>query len=114
MSVCLRHTSLEGEFAAVSATGSHALLAMCVPFNSLTTDLEVLAIYEYIITAGDEINIVWRRKFNISSSFLLSVRWIMVINAVVQIYPTTEKVSLQLCLVMVSGIIEVGYNFRQK
>ena len=94
MSVCLRPTSLEGEFAAVSATGSHALLAMCLLFYLFTNDFEVLAIYEYIITAGDEINIVWRRKFNISSSFLLSVRWIMVINAVVQIYPTTAQVSL--------------------
>jgi hypothetical protein len=52
-----------------------------------------LTIYEYIITTGDEVATVWRRKLNISSVFLLSVRWTMVVNVLVYVLPSTAEVS---------------------
>ncbi|EKM50292.1 uncharacterized protein PHACADRAFT_201131 [Phanerochaete carnosa HHB-10118-sp] len=54
-----------------------------------------LAAYEFLITFGDEIEIVWKRPITARAVLLGSVRWCMLLAAVVNIAPTTASVSLE-------------------
>lgn len=55
----------------------------------------VLALYEFIITADDEVRVVWRRPWNMLSILFLLNRWIgMLGTSVVGVTPVTPEVSL--------------------
>jgi hypothetical protein len=62
-------------------------------------DMQLIALvfYEYIITIGDEVRTIWQGKPSISSVFLLSVRWNMVVSVGMNIAPSSASVS-QLCI----------------
>ncbi|GJE93847.1 hypothetical protein PsYK624_100110 [Phanerochaete sordida] len=47
----------------------------------------VLIVYEYVITFGDEVHTVWNRKMNATSLLLISVRWMMLFNAILMHVP---------------------------
>ncbi|GJE96345.1 hypothetical protein PsYK624_125390 [Phanerochaete sordida] len=42
-----------------------------------------LVLYELVITINQEIEVVWKRKFTITSLLLLSTRWLMIVNPIV-------------------------------
>ncbi|GJE96341.1 hypothetical protein PsYK624_125350 [Phanerochaete sordida] len=42
-----------------------------------------LVAYEYIITFGQEVAVVWRRKLSVVSVLLLGTRWLMVVNPLI-------------------------------
>jgi hypothetical protein len=52
-----------------------------------------LTFYEYIITASDEVATVWQRKINVSSAFLLSIRWTMVLSTILALVPAVSQVN---------------------
>ncbi|EKM48536.1 uncharacterized protein PHACADRAFT_79395, partial [Phanerochaete carnosa HHB-10118-sp] len=54
-----------------------------------------LVIYEFLITIGDEIKIVWRRPITARAILLGSVRWCMLLSAVLDLAPETANVSLR-------------------
>ena len=54
--------------------------------HALTLPL-VLILYEYLITFPDEIRLVWKRPWTLASVLLLSVRWNMVVNSLVDFIP---------------------------
>lgn len=56
-----------------------------------------LVVYEYFITVDDEVRTVWKRKFNFSSCFLLSVQWTMIASATIAALPSIPSVRLALC-----------------
>lgn len=64
--------------------------------------------YEYIITVDDEVRTVWRRNFNITSLLLLTVRWAMVMSAVVVLLPTSASVSpsVSICPIELHGLTQ--------
>ncbi|EKM56357.1 uncharacterized protein PHACADRAFT_140967, partial [Phanerochaete carnosa HHB-10118-sp] len=41
-----------------------------------------LVVYEFVITLDQEIAVVWRRKFTLTSLLLLSTRWLMLLNPI--------------------------------
>ena len=43
-----------------------------------------LAVYEYLITLGDEVAVFWERKVNATSILFLLNRWTLVIQLVYQ------------------------------
>ena len=53
-----------------------------------------MVMYEYLITFEDEVTTVWKRKFNLTSTFLLSVRWTMVVATILWLLPTSPIVRL--------------------
>lgn len=44
-------------------------------------------VYEYLITLDQEIAIVWRRKFALTSVLVLALRWSMVATAILNWVP---------------------------
>ncbi|GJE99248.1 hypothetical protein PsYK624_154980 [Phanerochaete sordida] len=44
-----------------------------------------LAAYDFVITFGQEVAVVWRRKWTVTSTLLLGVRWLMVIGPVLSL-----------------------------
>lgn len=49
--------------------------------------------YEYIITLQDEINLVWHRKWNISTYFFVASRYSLLAITLTIIVPSTREVS---------------------
>ncbi|EKM57660.1 uncharacterized protein PHACADRAFT_251424 [Phanerochaete carnosa HHB-10118-sp] len=50
-----------------------------------------LVFYEFVITIGDEINIVWKRPVTVSAVLLGSLRWCMVLTIILQLIPETPN-----------------------
>ncbi|EKM48076.1 uncharacterized protein PHACADRAFT_77010, partial [Phanerochaete carnosa HHB-10118-sp] len=48
-------------------------------------------IYEFLITIGDEIEIVWRKPITASSVLLGSVRWCLLLTAILNLAPSTPN-----------------------
>lgn len=57
----------------------------------INTAVTSLAIWEFIITISDDVRIVWRRPVTVSSVLLGSVRWCMLLTAVLGLPPATPK-----------------------
>ncbi|KIP02436.1 hypothetical protein PHLGIDRAFT_122475 [Phlebiopsis gigantea 11061_1 CR5-6] len=54
--------------------------------------LDVLSLYEFVITIGDEARVVWKRPWTMSSILFLSNRWIgMVGMNIVGVTPLTPE-----------------------
>ena len=53
-----------------------------------------IALYEYGFTLSDEVAVVWQRRLTATSAMMLSIRWVMLLLAVLQLFPITPKVSL--------------------
>jgi hypothetical protein len=70
------------------------LLVYYLQEEKIDMQLTAFVFYEYIITISDEVRTVWQRKPSISSMFLLSVRWNMVVTAGMAIAPFPASVSL--------------------
>jgi hypothetical protein len=76
-----------------TSAGKSYLFIICKK-KKIDMQLIALVFYEYIITISDEVRTVWQRKPSISSMFLLSVRWNMVVTAGISIAPAPASVSL--------------------
>lgn len=50
--------------------------------------------YEYLITLGDEVDVVWSRPWTGASVLLLSTRWTMLLSAAVDLAPGSYTVSI--------------------
>lgn len=55
-----------------------------------------LAVYEYIITSGHEVETILRRQRTAPAILFLSTRWVMVLQAVIQLLPPSPQVSIRL------------------
>lgn len=53
-------------------------------------------VYEYIITFDDEVSTIWRRRWTAPSILLLTTRWNMMIQAVINFAPSTLQVNSHL------------------
>ncbi|EKM57587.1 uncharacterized protein PHACADRAFT_89855 [Phanerochaete carnosa HHB-10118-sp] len=56
-----------------------------------------LVVYEFLITIGDEIKIIWKRPVTASAVLLSSVRWSLLLAITLRLAPKTPNVSLE-CL----------------
>ena len=55
---------------------------------------QALVFYEYVITLQDEIDMIWRRRWNAATVLFVVNRYLMLLyNAVGLVIPTTFKVS---------------------
>ena len=52
-----------------------------------------LTLYEYAITFDQEVQAVWRRTCTVSSLLLLSIRWVMVLSAIMSLVSLLPRVS---------------------
>ena len=59
-------------------------------FIVLTLWEQVLVLYEYLITVDRELQAVWQRRWTATSLLLLSTRWVMVVNAIVELFPVAS------------------------
>ena len=50
--------------------------------------------YEYIITFGQEVETVWRRKMNVTSLLVVTTRWVLVLIQVTAWLASWPKVRL--------------------
>jgi hypothetical protein len=79
---------------------------VCLVTHHATIDLIssvyliALLLYEYLITADDEITTVWQKKLTISSALFFSIRWAMILNALIQLLPETAQASLFDCYIL--------------
>ena len=55
--------------------------------------MSALAIFEYVITFEHEVNALFRKRQTVTSLLYVSVRWVMVLQAVLQLLPNTPGVS---------------------
>ena len=62
--------------------------------NCASFSLAVIAFYEYIITFDQELNLVWRRKWTISTILFVIMRYLMLFIALWQGTPPTNGVRL--------------------
>lgn len=53
----------------------------------------VLLAYEYVVTFGDEVALVWKKRATVTSILFISVRWTMVAYAIIGLTPGTPEVS---------------------
>ena len=58
--------------------------------HALTLPL-ALVLYEYLITFPEEIRLVWKRPWTLVSVLLLSVRWNMVLNSLLDFIPMVAQ-----------------------
>ncbi len=66
--------------------------------NTDKSDTVALAVYEYTITVGREIQLVWKRPKTGSVWLFLATRYLMILSFVPQIIPVASSVSyIQLC-----------------
>lgn len=49
----------------------------------------VLAVWEYLITFADEVELCWRKPISMTSLLLVVTRWTMLANAVLTFVPVT-------------------------
>ena len=49
-------------------------------------------LYEYVITFDSEVNLVWKRRWSMSSLLLLTIRWFMVATVITSLLPSTPQV----------------------
>lgn len=59
-------------------TGEVTIISHTVYFNCIFTSGLALAVYEFIITFGQEVRTGWQRKLTLTSLLLVSTRWVMV------------------------------------
>ncbi|KIP10104.1 hypothetical protein PHLGIDRAFT_66354, partial [Phlebiopsis gigantea 11061_1 CR5-6] len=52
---------------------------------------KALTLYEYVVTIDQEVNTVWKRRNNATSMLLLTVRWAMVMNAIIMAVPPIQN-----------------------
>ena len=64
----------------------------------------VMAIWEYLITLASEVDLLWRKPVTAPSILFVAIRWIMLVNALVQFAPVTEATFDSTPLLHVSGI----------
>ncbi|EKM56328.1 uncharacterized protein PHACADRAFT_207600 [Phanerochaete carnosa HHB-10118-sp] len=57
--------------------------------NYLTYSVLCLVVYEYSITLHQEVAVVWRRKPTVTSVLLLTTRWLMLLNPILNATPST-------------------------
>ncbi|KIP03866.1 hypothetical protein PHLGIDRAFT_129899 [Phlebiopsis gigantea 11061_1 CR5-6] len=60
--------------------------------------IPALVFYEYLITFGQELMVVWRRKFTWASVLLVAIRWTILLEAIFLVLPQpseTRLVSMQ-------------------
>lgn len=50
--------------------------------------------YEYLITLGDEVAVIWQRPWTATSVLLVSTRWVVVLTNVTGLVPAGPKVRL--------------------
>ena len=77
--------------------------AICERTCALTTE-SALAIWEYIITLPDEVNLFWRKPVTAPSMLFIATRWIMLTYALMQIAPVTEATFDSMPLLCTSDI----------
>lgn len=54
----------------------------------------MILVYDYVLTFAQEVTTVWRRKMTATSLLLVTTRWVMVLQAVVQFVPPVPKVRV--------------------
>ena len=70
----------------MSNTFPGCILALTYPYNA------ALVCYEYLITVSEEISIVWQQKFTPATLLLVSTRWAILIETILQLLPATADV----------------------
>ncbi|EKM48828.1 uncharacterized protein PHACADRAFT_266071 [Phanerochaete carnosa HHB-10118-sp] len=50
-----------------------------------------LVVYEFLITMGDEINIIWKRPVTATDILFCSVRWCMLLTVALELAPATQN-----------------------
>ncbi|EKM56356.1 uncharacterized protein PHACADRAFT_91681, partial [Phanerochaete carnosa HHB-10118-sp] len=68
-----------------------------------------LVVYEYTITLGQEVAVVWKRRFTATSMLLLGIRWFMLLGSILDATPPTyiwceSKFSPIVCHVVFSAL----------
>ncbi|EKM50273.1 uncharacterized protein PHACADRAFT_201113 [Phanerochaete carnosa HHB-10118-sp] len=86
----------------MSAPSNQALVQAYSRFATgdyITIAASCLAIYEFLVTIGDEIKIVWKRPITVRAVLLGSVRWCMLLAAILnfQLTLSSPKCLLQDC-----------------
>ena len=74
--------------------GLDGKLVSCKQFKHAFTLPLVLVLYEYLITFPDEIRLVWKKPWTLASVLLLSVRWNMVVNSLLDFIPQVAQFSI--------------------
>ncbi|GJE85324.1 hypothetical protein PsYK624_014030 [Phanerochaete sordida] len=64
--------------------------------NLVQTAASALVCYEYLITITDEINVVWLRKFSPVSVLLVSTRWAILIETILELLPAAPDLQANL------------------
>ena len=57
--------------------------------------VQVIVIHEYLFTLDQEVLTVWKRHWTASSILLVSVRWVMVVNAALGVVPPLSAVTVR-------------------
>lgn len=52
-----------------------------------------LVLWEYTITFANEVDIFWRKPITATSLLFATMRWSMMVNALLEFAPTTEATS---------------------
>ena len=65
---------------------------------------QVLALWEYLITFTNEVDIFWTKPYTATSLLFIVTRWTMVVNAALQFVPDTETTFASIPLSLISDI----------
>ena len=84
----------------LSPVGDHAT---CECTCALTKEL-ALAIWEYLITFASEVDLFWRKPVTAPSMLFAGTRWMMLVNALLQIAPNTEATFDYMPLLRMSDV----------
>ena len=84
----------------LSLVGDHAKIECTC---ALTAE-SALAIWEYLITLADEIDLFWRKPVTAPSMLFIGTRWIMLATALQQLTPATEATFDSMPLLRTSDI----------
>ncbi|THG97755.1 hypothetical protein EW026_g4307 [Hermanssonia centrifuga] len=78
---------------ALSDSSLVAALQAEVNANYLIFGTTALTAYEYVITIKQEVNMVWRRKWILTTWIFMANRYLLIGNMLLAVIPTTSKLS---------------------
>ncbi|THG93502.1 hypothetical protein EW026_g7751 [Hermanssonia centrifuga] len=81
----------------VSSDSDAIVSAFQAELGSISTIWSTVAlfIYEYILTANQEVTMIWRRKWTSVTWLFVANRYLMIANAIFGLMPSTAQVDIK-------------------
>ncbi|EKM52046.1 uncharacterized protein PHACADRAFT_262495, partial [Phanerochaete carnosa HHB-10118-sp] len=75
----------------------------------LLAAIAALIFYEYAISFGQEVSVVWQRKLSPATALLLAIRWTLLFEAISLVLPqpSPERCALRTNMILIPALI--GY-----